>query len=100
MKVLFLLIFYSENVASYADYDESTLINCYACIEYITDHKFRRDEKNDRDCRKLKESSYGLQSKMQYSRVFAKEKYRIVQNSCLFAESVGTVTETDFSTKR
>ena len=100
--LLILMIFYSRNVASYAYYDESTLINCYDCIEYITEngHEFLREEKNDRGCRNLKESSYGTQSKLQYSNIFAKEKYRKIQNNCLFAESVGTVIQTEFSTKR
>ena len=100
--LLILMIFYSRNVASYAYYDESTLINCYDCIEYITEngHEFRREEKNDRGCRKLKESSYGTQSKLQYSNIFAKEKYRKIQNNCLFAESVGTVIQTEFPRKR
>ena len=96
------MIFHSRNVASYANYDESTFINCYECIEYIseTGHEFRREEKNDRDCRKLKESSYGTQSKLQYSNIYAKEKYRKIQNNCLFAESVGTVIQTEFPSKR
>ena len=93
---------YSRNVASHAYNDESTFINCYECTEYMTEngHEFRREEKNDRDCRKLKKSSYGTQSRMQYSNIFAKEKFRKIQNNCLFAESVGTVTQTDFTSKR
>ena len=76
--LLILMIFYSRNVASYAYYDESTFLKCYECTEYITEngHEFLREEKNDRDCRKLKESSYGTQSKLQYWNIFAKEKYR------------------------
>lgn len=99
--LLFLLIFYSRNVAAYSFYDESKLISCYECTEYIFEdgHEFYREDKNDRDCRKLKESSYGTKSSLQYSNIFAKEKYRKIQANCLFAESAGTVTKTEFPIK-
>ena len=100
--LLFLLIFYSRNVAAYEFYGESKLISCYECIEYIIEdgHEFYREDKNDRDCRKLKESSYGTKSWSQYSNIFAKDKYRKFQANCLFAESAGTVTKTEFPMKK
>ena len=100
--LLFLLIFYSRNVAAYGFYDKSKLISCYECIEYIIedDNEFYREDKNDRDCRKLKESSYGTKSSLQYSNIFTKDKYRKIQANCLFAESAGTVTKTEFPMKK
>ena len=102
MNISLFLMFYSRNVASYAHYDESKLISCYECNEYITEdgQEFRLENKNDRDCRKLAESSYGTQSSLQFSNIFAKEKYRKIQANCLFAESVGTVTKTEFQKER
>ena len=93
-----LLIFYLRNVAAYEFYGESQLISCYECIEYIIEdgHEFYREDKNDRDCQKLKKSSYGTKSSLQYSNIFAKEKYRTIQTNCLFAESAGTVIKTEF----
>ena len=100
--LLFLLIFSTRNVAAYGFYDESKLISCYECTEYIIEdgHEFYREDKNDRGCRKLKESSYGTQSSLQYSNIFAKEKYRKIQANCLFAESAGTVIKTEFPMKK
>ena len=55
--LLFLLMLYSRNVAAYGFNDESKSISCYECTEYIIQdgHEFYRENKNDRDCRKLKE---------------------------------------------
>ena len=103
MKFLqFLMIFYSRNVAVYGYYDESKSITCYECNEYIIEdgHDFFRENRNDRDCRKLKESSYATHSSLQYSNIIAEEKYRKIQANCLFAESAGTVTKTEFPMKK
>ena len=97
-----LLNFYLRNVAAYEFYGESQLISCYECIEYIIEdgHEFYREDTNDHDCRKLKESSYGTKSSLQFSNIFAKDKYRKVQANCLFAKSAGTVTITEFPMKK
>ena len=104
MKLLFslILVFSPRTVDLYAHYDESKLMKCYECEEYITEngHEFRREDKNDHDCRKLKKSSYGTSSTFEYSDKNVHGKALKTQAVCLFAESVGTMTETVVHTKK
>ena len=95
LKIVLILILYPSNVKSYSKDDESKLISCYACEQYITENgkEFRREDKNDRHCRTLDEKVQSDTSTLQYSYATLKGNHIKRQTTCLFAESVGSLTE-------